>query len=145
MKRKDAAHYWGKKFNKALRVGCKRGLKVGASAISELPKYVEAATDSISAYLKLDSGRGKLLALLDSVTSDINFVRKQFSQFSLDWSPAMEQALNYLGDTKLDKIKWNDRDELDMRKDALHSIVFGYEFMRLMIAWRENLLMAHED
>lgn len=127
------------KMNKGLQTGFKQVAK----GIAEIPGLVNQATDSLSAMLQLDN-KGRLLALIEEVKGDIHFVRKEFSKFSITWAPIMEKSLNYLGDHNLDRVKLNTKDELDFSSDALHSLVFGYEFMRLMMAWRENLLVAHE-
>ena len=127
--------FWGDKMNKAY--------KATKNVINDIPKYVEQASNSVSKLLQLDN-KGRLLALIQEVKKDIKFVRKEFSHFTLIWSPIMEDALNYLGDDGLDKVTWNEKDELDFRRDALHSLAFGFEFMNLMTAWRENLLIAHE-
>lgn len=111
-------------------------------AIMDLPKYVDQATDWVSTVLKLDS-KGRLMAMIEDVNDDIKFVRREYSRFTLTWSPFMEAALSYLG-TYLEKINCKRDDELDFRCDALHSLAFGYEFIRLMNGWRENLLIAHE-
>jgi len=133
---------WMKSMKAAYR-STKNSLKPVAGAIIELPKYMSQATDSISAFLKLDS-RGRLLAMIEQVDEEIQFLRREFSSFSLSWSPIMEKALNYIGSKNLNKLEWASRDELDFRQDALYLVAFGYEFMRLMIGWRENLIVAHE-
>lgn len=133
-----------KKMMKSAYKSTKNGiLKPMAEAIVELPNYVVQVSDSLSALLKLDN-KGRLLAMIDEVNKDIAFVRKEFSSFSIEWSPIMTKALNYLGAKDLNKVPHNGRDELDFRRDALYALAFGYEFMFLMIAWRENLFLAHE-
>lgn len=114
-----------------------------ATAIVDVPKIVNQATDSLSAFLKLDS-RGRLLAMIDQVEEDIKFVRKEYSSFSLSWSPIMEKALNYIGAENLYRLKYDSSDEFDFRLDALNVVAFGYEFMKLMTSWRQNMIVAHQ-
>lgn len=118
----------------------KNGIK---TAITELPKVIEQTNDRISAILKLDS-KGRLLALIDDVNDDIALVKEEFSTFSLQWAPIIERILNFIGDKNLNKLKWDEGDDLDFRGDALYALAFGYELMNVFIPWRENLLIAHE-
>lgn len=120
----------------------KGAYKCTKNSIISVPKYVNKASDIISATIKINE-RGRLLALIEELNLSMMVVRKEFSSFTEIWSPLMEQALNYVGTTNLNKIRWNEKDEFDFRRDALHVLAAGYEFMRTMIAWRQNTLTAH--
>lgn len=117
-------------------------VKATVQGAAKLGENVHQAADSMSVLLKLDS-RGRQLALIEKVNEEMQFVRSEFSSFTITWAPIMERALNYLGDKNLNKVKFR-KDELCHRRDALHSLAFGFEFIKLCIAWRENLLVAHE-
>lgn len=136
------AKFWNSAFKDAVDKTKSNVVKPMTKTLKEMPKYMNQATDSLSAMLKLDS-KGRLLALIDETNEDIYYVRREFSSFSVAWSPIMEKALNYVGSKNLAKLRWSDSDELDYRKDALMTLSFGYEYMRVMMAWRDNLLIAH--
>lgn len=129
------AHFWKK--------GIKDAYHVTKEKVKELPAVMKDATDNIAAMLKLDS-RGRLLAMIKEVEDDISFVRREFSSFSLTWSAAMDKSLTYIGTDDLNHLNCKGKDELDFRHDALIAATFGYEFMRLMMAWRENLMIGHQ-
>lgn len=112
------------------------------NSLISIPKYVGKASDRIAATMKINE-KGRLLALIDELNKSMNVVRQAFSEFTETWSPLMEQALNYVGTSNLNKLRWNDNDEFDFRRDALNVLAAGYEFMRIMIAWRQNTLTAH--
>lgn len=150
-------HHFSKKFKSAFKeayqatkVATKEAYDVTKGAYQEtkgvfkkLPEQFKGAVDSMSSLLQLDS-KGRVLALIEEVDEDIYFVKNQFSTFSIDWAPIMESALNYLGIEDLDSVNVKSKDELDYRGDALNLIAFGYELMKLMIAWREHMLTAHQ-
>lgn len=100
-------------------------------------------SQEVASVLKLDS-RGRLKALIDEVKGDIKYVRREFSLFTIPWSPMVRRALNYIGATNLNRLQWDKNNDLDFSHDALKSLAMGYEFMRIMMAWRENMLVAHE-
>lgn len=131
---KFGSDYLGKK----LKCAYKRTKK----SIIKIPKYVEKASDMIAVTMNINE-KGRLVALINQLNKTMGVVRQAFSQFTEVWSPMMEQALNYVGSTNLNKVRWNDNDEFDFRRDALTVLAAGYEFMRVMIAWRQNTLIAH--
>lgn len=137
------ASFWKKQGMTAYSKTKDNLIKPLAETIVNLPEYMKDGYESISATLKLDS-KGRLLAMIAEVEDDIKFVRREFSSFSITWSPIMEKSLSYIGREHLDKLHWKDKDEMDFRKDALNAAAFGYEFMLLMMAWRENLMFAHQ-
>lgn len=130
-----------KKFKGALKA-TKKGLEATKKSLEATKQEMSSALDSVRACLW--GTRASLLALIKEVEQGARSIRKEFSMFSAEWAPLMEEALDYLGDKNLNKVTWDDTNPLDLRRDALHSLVIGYEFMRMKIVWREYLLLAHE-
>lgn len=126
----------------SLKTRLKGAYQSTKDSIISIPKYVEKASDAISLTMKLDK-KGRILAMIEQLNKSMSVVRNEFSKFTETWSPIMEGALNYVGATNLNKLKWNDNDEFDFRRDALNVIAAGFEFMRIMIAWRQNTLISH--
>lgn len=120
----------------------KKVTKVCQTTKKGLLEFVQQASDSISLLLKLDK-KGRLLALIEEVDKAMVFVRKEYSKFVITWTPLMEDALNYLGCKDLHYVKWDEKDEFDLRQDALIMLAVGHEFHLLMLNWRDELLLAH--
>jgi hypothetical protein len=134
------AKYWGKKLKGAKKAYKAVEEKVTAEMVG-MAKGINSALDNFRASRPCVR---KVERLIHQANKAGSFVREEFAKITMVLSPIIEDALEFIGDQNLNNLKWDPVDEIDYRRDALHALAIGYEFMMIMIIWRENLLVAHE-